>query len=71
VNKTASFTWSQTISDLTINIPVPEGTTGKQIEWIIKTNYIKLAIRGQTPSLLEGELSGLVKPSDCTWTLGS
>lgn len=70
-NKGSNYTWHQTISDVSITIPLPEGTTGKQIEWVIKTNSIKVGIRGQSPAFLEGELCGPVKASECTWTIGT
>jgi hypothetical protein len=68
-NQGSNYTWSQTISDVTINIPLPEGTSAKQIECVIKTTTIKVGIRGQNHPFLEGELCASVKPSDCTWTI--
>lgn len=69
--KGSNFTWSQTITDVTINIPIPEGTSGKQIDWTISTNKLRIGIRGQKEALLEGELCAPVKPHDCTWTVGT
>lgn len=69
-NKGKNYTWSQSISDVSIILPIPEGTTGKQVDWSIKATSIKFGIRGQTP-LLEGELYGAIKPDESAWTVGT
>jgi hypothetical protein len=49
--QTPKYKWTQTIDDVIVTIPVPEGTTAKQIDYVIKQNYLKLGIKGQPPIL--------------------
>ncbi|XP_049850784.1 nudC domain-containing protein 2-like [Schistocerca gregaria] len=65
---TPKYTWSQTIHDVTINLQVPEGTSGKDVEWSCRPDYLHVGIKGQ-PYLMQGETAGIVKPSESVWTL--
>jgi hypothetical protein len=63
------YRWRQTLTDLTVSIPVPAGTKGKQLEVVIKKKSIKVGLKGQE-AVLEGELAKEVRVDDSTWTLG-
>ncbi|GAA5945624.1 hypothetical protein JCM1841_002467 [Sporobolomyces salmonicolor] len=62
------YRWRQTLSDLTISIPVPSGTRSKQLDIQIKKQFIKVAIKGGE-TILEGEMPKEVKVDESTWTL--
>lgn len=49
---TSKFTWTQTIEEINVNIPIPEGMTSKQIDCTVKSNYIKVGLKGQ-PAIIE------------------
>jgi len=47
--KTDKYSWSQGVEEVVVNIPIPVGTAARQIEYIIKTDRLKLGIKGQPP----------------------
>jgi hypothetical protein len=62
--------WTQKLTDVTVNVPVPKGTRGKMIDVVIQNQRLKVGLKGQ-PSIIDGELFGVVKTADCAWTLGA
>ncbi|CAO3648296.1 unnamed protein product [Cunninghamella echinulata] len=62
------YSWKQTLQDVSITIPVPKGTRGKDLEVMLKKKNIKVALKGQ-PAFLEGELSKEIKVDDSTWSI--
>ncbi|BGP12114.1 hypothetical protein JCM10213_004067 [Rhodosporidiobolus nylandii] len=62
------YRWRQTLQDVTVSVPVPPGTKGKQLEVVLKKQYIKAGLKGQPP-VIEGELAKEIKVDDSTWTL--
>ncbi|KAI7870842.1 HSP20-like chaperone [Spinellus fusiger] len=62
------YTWKQTLQDVSVAIPVPKGTRGRDIDFVIKKKYIKVALKGQ-PTILEGELCKDILVDDSTWTI--
>ncbi|GAA6020326.1 hypothetical protein JCM10207_003228 [Rhodosporidiobolus poonsookiae] len=62
------YRWRQTLSDVTVTIPVPPGTKGKQLDVVIKKLHVRAGLKGEAP-VLEGELAREVRVDDSTWTL--
>ncbi|BGO88388.1 hypothetical protein NBRC10512_007269 [Rhodotorula toruloides] len=62
------YKWRQTLTDLTITLPVPPGTRGKQLDVQIKKKHVRVGLKGLEP-VLEGELFREVKVDESTWTL--
>ncbi|GAA5871061.1 hypothetical protein JCM8547_005346 [Rhodosporidiobolus lusitaniae] len=62
------YRWRQNLTDLTLTVPVPPGTRSKQLDVVIKKQYIKVGVKGETP-VIEGELPKEVRVDDSTWTL--
>ncbi|GAA6043178.1 hypothetical protein JCM8097_008712 [Rhodosporidiobolus ruineniae] len=62
------YRWRQTLTDVTVSVPVPPGTRGKQLEVVIKKTSIKAGLKGLKP-VIEGELAKEVNVEDSTWTL--
>ncbi|GAA5828060.1 hypothetical protein JCM11251_005715 [Rhodosporidiobolus azoricus] len=62
------YRWRQTLNDVTVSVPVPPGTKGRQLDVVIKKLYVKVGLKGQEP-VLEGELAKEVRVDDSTWTL--
>ena len=65
---TDNYTWTQTLKEVNVLVPIRAGIRGKHMDVVIKKGKIKVAIKGEEP-LLAGELHKNVKPDDCTWTL--
>ncbi|CAN0854832.1 Protein BOBBER 1 [Linum grandiflorum] len=63
-----NYSWGQNVQEVTITIPVPQGTRSKQIVCEIKKKSLKLEIKG-SPAIIEGELYGSVKVGESFWNL--
>jgi len=40
------YSFTQTLGEVTVNVPVAVGTKSKQVDVVIKGNYLKVAIKG-------------------------
>lgn len=63
-----NYSWTQSLQEVTVNVPVPPGTKSREIVCDIKKNHMKVGLKGKAP-ILEGELHKPVKPDDCFWSL--
>lgn len=55
---------------MTVSIPVPAGTKGRDLVVEIKKKALEVSLKGKPP-IIEGELCKEVKLDDSTWTLGA
>ncbi|KAI9885443.1 MAG: hypothetical protein M1823_002749 [Watsoniomyces obsoletus] len=62
------YKWTQTISDVDINIPVPGTLRGRDIEVILKKKTIRVGIKGQDP-IINGDFPKEIHVDESTWTL--
>ncbi|GJN91903.1 hypothetical protein Rhopal_004928-T1 [Rhodotorula paludigena] len=62
------YRWRQTLQDLTVVVPVPPGTRGKQLDVSLQKRAIRVGLKGQEP-ILAGELAKEIRVDDSTWTL--
>ncbi|XP_020212258.1 protein BOBBER 1 [Cajanus cajan] len=62
------YSWTQTLQEVNVNVPVPKGTKSRFVICEIKKNHLKVGLKGQPP-IIEGELYRSVKPDDCYWSI--
>ncbi|XWS48545.1 hypothetical protein CRYUN_Cryun13aG0087200 [Craigia yunnanensis] len=62
------YSWTQTLQEVTVNVPVPSGTRSRFVACEIKKNHLKVGLKGQPP-VIDGELFQAVKPDDCYWSI--
>ncbi|KAK7350997.1 hypothetical protein VNO77_10109 [Canavalia gladiata] len=62
------YSWTQTLQEVNVNVPVPNGTKSRFVICEIKKNHLKVGLKGQPP-IIEGELYRPVKPDDCYWSI--
>ncbi|XP_024543035.1 protein BOBBER 1 isoform X2 [Selaginella moellendorffii] len=62
------YSWTQTLSELTVQIPVAKEIKARDIVCDIKKNHLKAGLKGQPP-ILEGDLYASVKVDDCFWSI--
>ena len=43
------YSWTQTLQEVTINIPFPEGVKSRFVAYDLKTNHLKVGLKGQPP----------------------
>uniref|UniRef100_A0A7S0N8W0 CS domain-containing protein n=1 Tax=Pyramimonas obovata TaxID=1411642 RepID=A0A7S0N8W0_9CHLO len=65
---TEHYSWVQSLADVNVNVPLPEGTKSKQIDCSIKKNSLKVGLKGQPP-MFEGELPYSVQVDDSFWSV--
>eukprot|EP01006_Ploeotia_vitrea_P006534 TRINITY_DN13602_c0_g1_i1.p1 TRINITY_DN13602_c0_g1~~TRINITY_DN13602_c0_g1_i1.p1 ORF type:complete len:193 (-),score=42.48 TRINITY_DN13602_c0_g1_i1:56-634(-) len=63
-----AYTWEQNDDEVTVSVPVPPGTTAKQLDIVIKQTTLKVGIKGQPP-IIDGKLHKAVNTEDSMWSL--
>eukprot|EP00270_Netrium_digitus_P014032 TRINITY_DN4727_c1_g1_i1.p1 TRINITY_DN4727_c1_g1~~TRINITY_DN4727_c1_g1_i1.p1 ORF type:complete len:355 (+),score=100.61 TRINITY_DN4727_c1_g1_i1:200-1264(+) len=63
-----SYSWTQTLSEVTVQIPVPKGTKAKLVTVDFKRRHLKAGLKGKD-LILDGQLWAEVKPDDCFWSI--
>ena len=61
------YSFTQTLREVTVSIPVPKGTRGKQCKVEIRDEYVKVSVLGEV--VVEGKLTRAVKSADSLWCL--
>jgi len=49
-----TYSWTQTIDDVMVTIPVPAGTRGRQVAFTLTSDSISVGLQGQPPILTVG-----------------
>ncbi|XP_022158046.1 protein BOBBER 1 [Momordica charantia] len=63
-----NYSWTQTLQEVNVNVPVPKGTKSRFVVCEIKKNHLKVGLKGQPP-VIDGDLCQIVKPDDCYWSI--
>ena len=65
------YSWSQTEEEVVVSVPLPEGTTGKQVEVLITPTTFRCGLKsaGAAGAVLGGPLYKPIKAEDSTWTV--
>ncbi|CAN6452551.1 unnamed protein product [Victoria cruziana] len=63
-----SYSWTQTLSEVTVNVPVPRGTKSRFVVCEIKRSHLKVGLKGQPP-IIDEDLYMPVKVDDCFWSI--
>ncbi|XP_008234741.1 PREDICTED: protein BOBBER 1 [Prunus mume] len=62
------YSWTQSLQEVNVVIPVPPGTKSRSVVCEIKKNHLKFGMKGQPP-IIDGELYQSIKPDDCYWSI--
>ncbi|EFJ43123.1 hypothetical protein VOLCADRAFT_83419 [Volvox carteri f. nagariensis] len=62
------YSWAQTLSEVTVSVPVPKATKGRMLDVVITKSHFKVGLKGQ-PAILEGEFTEPVKADDSMWNI--
>jgi len=63
-----AYSWTQTLEELTVVVPVPSNLKGSHINCDIQKNKIVVGVKGKEP-ILTGALQKPVNAEDAIWTL--
>ncbi|GLT75150.1 hypothetical protein SLA2020_468970 [Shorea laevis] len=62
------YSWTQTLQEVTVNVPIPKGTKSRSVVCDIKKNHLKVGLKGQPP-IIDGGLYKPIKADDCYWSI--
>jgi CS domain/N-terminal conserved domain of Nudc. len=73
------YTWTQTLSELSVSIPVPDGTRGKDVSVVLNKNHLKVGLLSQIRSspkgsgseswIVDSALTKAIVVDDSFWTI--
>jgi len=63
------YKWEQTLGDVDITAPLPQGTRGKDMIVKINKRSLSVAVKGEPAPIMSGELCKEIKVEDSTWTI--
>jgi len=67
------YTWTQTLQELCITVPLPTNTRGKDLTVIISKNHLKIALKtaaaGSNPIIVDDALTKSIIVDDSFWTV--
>ncbi|KAI8473747.1 MAG: HSP20-like chaperone [Monoraphidium minutum] len=64
----AHYSWTQTLSEVSVVVPVPPGTKGRALDVTVARQHLRVGLKGAAP-IIDGKLSEAVKADDCLWNL--
>lgn len=67
-DETDKYSWSQGITEVMVQVPLPEGTKPKDLDVRIKSKHLYVALKGK-PAIIDGELCEKVKADDSFWSV--
>jgi CS domain len=68
-DSTDKYNWSQSITEVNVQIPIPIGTKAKDLEVKIETKKLLVKLKNQTDPIISGELQEKVKVEDSFWNV--
>jgi hypothetical protein len=67
---TDRYVWTQTLQEVEVRVPLPQGTKAKHLSVDIKRRSFNVEFKADGgEALMSGSLHADVKPEDCVWTL--
>ena len=64
------YTWTQTLEELCVTVPLPEGTRGRDLVVTIAKKHLKVGLKSEAPNLIvNGPLVKTIICDDSFWTV--
>ncbi len=63
------YKWTQTLSEVTVNIPVPAGTKAKMLNVDLKNTSVRITLQGQSKPIVEGNFHKRIHMEDTLWQM--
>ena len=64
------YVWTQTLSDLTVNVPLPENTRGRDLNVVMSKKHLKVALKSNKDSpIVDAPLTKPIICDDSFWTV--
>ncbi|KDO34065.1 hypothetical protein SPRG_01339 [Saprolegnia parasitica CBS 223.65] len=69
--RTDKYSWTQSLQELTVTIPVPAGTKSRDLDVRMTSASVHVAIKGHSAPLVHGTFPGKIKVEESLWSLDS
>lgn len=69
---TSLYQWTQTLDEVTVLVPLPQGTRAKDLQVTINSTSLLVKLKKDTSScdpFLDGKFPSKIKCDECTWTM--
>mmetsp|Transcript_20483 Transcript_20483/g.44364 ORF Transcript_20483/g.44364 Transcript_20483/m.44364 type:complete len:348 (-) Transcript_20483:53-1096(-) len=63
------YVWTQTLAEVTVTIPVPDGTRGRDLNVVIGKSKLKVGLKGQSETIINDPLTKTIIMDDSFWTV--
>jgi hypothetical protein len=65
------YTWTQTLEEVSVNVPVPDNTRGKDLNVVIARNHLKVGLKAQPKNtwIVDSDLTKTIICDDSFWTV--
>ncbi|KAL6225463.1 hypothetical protein ACLB2K_004313 [Fragaria x ananassa] len=63
------YSWTQSLQEVNIVIPVPAGTKSRDVVYEAKAKHLRFGLKGQTTPIIDGDLFQSIKPDECLWSI--
>jgi hypothetical protein len=65
------YTWTQTLEEVSVNVPVPDNTRGKDLNVVIARNHLKVGLKAQPKNtwIVNSDLTKTIICDDSFWTV--
>jgi hypothetical protein len=69
-NPALPYTWTQTLKDATVTVPLPTNCSAKDLEVTLQRTFISIKLKNSKEIIVQGELDKPIKPKESFWTIG-
>jgi hypothetical protein len=65
------YSWTQTLAEVSISIPLPDNTRGRDLNVVMKKNHLKVGLKSTTPTdvIIDAPLTNTILVDDSFWTV--
>lgn len=68
-SKTDTYVWTQTLQEVDVKVPVPEGTRSRDLIVDLKANHLKIVLKKDNVVLVDDDFERAIRVDDCSWTI--
>jgi len=66
---TEKYNWSQGINEVTVQVKIPAGTRAKNLNVDMTSTKLKVVLKGENRTIIEGDWYERIKVDDSTWSV--
>lgn len=65
------YSWTQTLAEVSISVPLPNNTRGRDLNVVMKKNHLKVGLKSTSPTdfIIDAPLTNTILVDDSFWTV--